>query len=286
VTARREPRRDFIEREGLRIGFLDWGGDGTPLVFLHPTGLCAGFFDPLARRLTNEHRCIAVDLRAHGPSDTPPAREGYAYVEHAADVLAVFDALGITTADGLGVSLGGGVLVALDHVRPRVLRRILLCEAIVFPHMGPSNRDNPMSVVARKRRRTFPSRDAMRASYRTKPVFAVLAPEALEAYIEYGTVVHDDGTVTLACDPDDEAETFEMASSEFGAPAAWGFLPDLSCEVVVAAGNKSDLPLDRFKEQAARAGADFHEVDGGHFFLQEDTDRAEHLVRTWLAGGV
>ena len=40
--------------------------------------------------------------------------------------------------------------------------------------------------------------------------------------------------------------------------------------------------MEWFRAQADRAGAPFVPIDGGHFFLQEDTDRAEQLVRTHL----
>src|SRR5207244_3088448 len=46
-----EPARWSVEHDGLTIGALDWGGDGPPLVLLHPNGFCAGVFDPLARLL-------------------------------------------------------------------------------------------------------------------------------------------------------------------------------------------------------------------------------------------
>ena len=39
-------------------------------LLLHPNGFCAGFFDPLARRLRDTFRPIGVDLRGHGGSDT------------------------------------------------------------------------------------------------------------------------------------------------------------------------------------------------------------------------
>ena len=51
---------------------------------------------------------------------------------------------------------------------------------------------------------------------------------------------------------------------------------------MVLAGTHSDLPVEWFQAQADRVGAPFVSVDGGHFFLQEDTARAEQLVRDHL----
>src|SRR5215218_4870603 len=107
-----------VERDGVRIAALDWGGDGTPLVLLHPNGLCAGLFEPLALRLRNGFRPVAVDLRGHGGTDTPATRAGFAFAEMAADVVAVLDHLGIDEVVAVGESLGGGVSVLVDQLRP------------------------------------------------------------------------------------------------------------------------------------------------------------------------
>ena len=66
------PAGGHVVRDGLRIAFLDWGVgrfDADPLVVLHPNGFCAGFFDPLARRIGDQFRVVGVDLRGHGSSD-------------------------------------------------------------------------------------------------------------------------------------------------------------------------------------------------------------------------
>ena len=47
-------------------------------------------------------------------------------------------------------------------------------------------------------------------------------------------------------------------------------------------GSASYLPAPWFQAQADAAGASLRAIEGGHFFLQEDTDRAEYLVREAL----
>jgi pimeloyl-ACP methyl ester carboxylesterase len=90
------PTQVAVERDGLRIAALDWGGQGPPQLLLHPNGLCAGLFDPLAVRLRDTFRPVGVDLRGHGGTDAPKTREGFAFEDMAADVLAVLDHLGTT----------------------------------------------------------------------------------------------------------------------------------------------------------------------------------------------
>lgn len=268
----------------MRIEGIDWGGDGPTLLFVHPTGFPAGLFDPMARQLRDSFRVIGVDLRGHGASEKPPADSGlYSYELMADDVVAFLDRLGIDSVIAVGQSLGGGVSTLVDRAQPGRITRLVLAEGIAHPPVQRAEgADNHMAAIARKRRAVWPSRAAMVDSYGSRPPLNELAPEALRAYIEWGTVERDDGQVELACPPDIEAAVFDAAASPTGAAAAWEHLPDLHTETVVLAGTRSDLPQEWFREQAARAGAPFVAVDGGHFFLQEDTARGVALLREHL----
>lgn len=282
-----------VEHDGLRIAALDWGGDGEPLLLLHPTGFCAGFFDPLAQQLLDTYRPIGIDLRGHGGTDAPREVGDFAYTRQAADVLAVLDHLGVDHWATLGESGGGGVAILIDELRPGATRRLVLCEAIAFdPEFfgvrpvasGPGDGGNYMANIARKRRPIWPDRATVRASYGSRPPLDVLAPEFLEAYVRWGFVDRADGQVELACAPEAEATMFEVSASAGGARAAWEHLDSLSCPAVMLAGTSSNLPMEWFRAQATRAGAPFVAVDGGHFFLHEDLDRAEALARQHLLG--
>jgi pimeloyl-ACP methyl ester carboxylesterase len=289
------PTQVAVERDGLRIAALDWGGQGPPLLLLHPNGLCAGLFDPLAVRLRDTFRPVGVDLRGHGGTDAPKTREGFAFEDMAADVLAVLDHLGIDDAVALGQSLGGGVATLVDGLRPGVIRRLLLCEPVAFspeamqmrpPGSGHGDGGNFMSAIARKRRAVWPDRDAVLRSYGSRPPFDALAPEALAAYVRWGFVDRADGQVELACPPEVEATIFEVSGAPQGAPAAWHRLDQLTASATVARGDRSELEGDWFALQAERAGAPLITLHGSHFFLQENTDRAERLVREQLTLGL
>ncbi len=295
-----DPAPVVVERDGLRIAALDWGGAGEPLVLLHPNGFCAGLFDPLARRLTDRFRPIAVDLRGHGGTETPTeVPEGFAFDRMAADVGAVLDRLDVAECVALGESLGGGVAAMLDALRPGSIRRLLLCEAIAFdpavhaadrpraPGGGDAadGRRNFMADSARRRRAVWSDRATVRASYGSRPPLDALAPEALAAYVQWGFVDRPDGQVELACAPETEATIFEVSGGGQGVLGAWEHLGRTTTEVVVVHGDASMLPAPWFRAQAEQVGRPPVVVAGGHFFVQEDTARAEDLVRTYLGDG-
>ena len=274
------PARVDIGPSDRRIRVLDWGGRGPDVVLLHPNGFCGGLYEPIARGLAGFARPIAVDLLGHGASSAPRAADAYTFERLAEDVLGVLDAFGLRGIAGVGGSLGGAVAILVDRLDPGRWSRLLLAEPVAFefPAERPAG-TNPMADVARKRRRTFASRDEMRAAYAAREPLSQLAPEALAAYVEWGTVPDGDG-VHLACDPEVEATIFEGSGSPAGAADAWDHLARLSCPVTVVAGRDTFLP-DVFAAQAARARAELVTLPGGHFVLHEETARGVDLVRRY-----
>ena len=283
-----EPEALTVEHDGATIAALDWGGDGEPLLFLHPNGFSAGFFDPLARRLRDRFRPIGVDLRGHGATDPRDDPEWYRYDLMAADVGAVLDALGVDEFVALGESLGGGVAIFLDRLRAPAMRRVMLCEAIAFDLPGDATRaaeadvgghKNFMAEIARKRRPVWKDRATVRASYGSRPPLDVLAPESLDAYVRWGfrRPARRPGRAGLPAR--DRGGHLRDRGPRVRRTRGLEQPRRLSASAVVLCGDRSDLPMPWFEAQAERLGSEIVRVPGGHFFLQEDTDRAEALVR-------
>lgn len=279
-------RVDVDVAPGVRLRVLDWGGPGPAVVLLHPNGFCAGLYEPLADRLRGIARPIAIDLRGHGASSAPAGADRYAFELLAADVVAVMDGLGLRGVAGVGGSLGGAVAVLVDRLDPGRWSRLLLAEPVAFPTPdagpAPANGENPMATAARRRRDAFPDRAAVIEAYRNRPPLSQLAPEALDAYVRWGTVEDADG-VCLACRPEVEATVFEVSTGPDGAAAAWEHLPQLSVPTTVVTGSATFLP-DVFADQATRAGATLVTVPGGHFVLHEDTERGVDLIARHALG--
>jgi pimeloyl-ACP methyl ester carboxylesterase len=281
-----DPAQWSVEHEGLTIGALDWGGDGPPLVLLHPNGFCAGVFDPLARLLRDEFRPIGIDLRGHGTSDAPSTYEDCGFVAAAGDVVAMLDHLGLDEVVLLGESLGGGTGILVDRLQPGRVRRLLLCEAIAMAGVGGlpgAEGENHMAAMARRRRAVWVDRASVRESYGSRPPLNVMEPAALDGYVRWGFRDRPDGQVELSCAPEVEAWFFECGTRPDGAPASFDHLASLHAEVTIVAADGTDLPDGMFAAQAERARVELLTVHGTHFFVQEDAARAAGLVREHLA---
>ena len=276
-------QRWSVEHDGFTIGALDWGGDGPPVVLLHPNGFCAGVFEPLARALTDDHRVVGVDLRGHGTSDAPVRHEDCGFVAAAGDVVAMLDHLGLDDVAILGESLGGGTGILVDRLQPGRVRALLLCEPIAFDGLPGPGGENPMAAMARKRRAVWADRETVLESYGSRPPMNVMEPEALRGYVQWGFRDRPDGQVELSCPPEVEAWFFECGTRPDGAPASFDHLSSLTAGVTIVCADGTDLPDGMFAAQAERAGVPLVTVPGTHFFVQEDTARAAALVREHLS---
>lgn len=98
--------KKIIRNDGNRLHFLDWGGDGPPIVFLHGGALSAHTWTMTAMLLRDRYRCIAVDLRGHGDSDWA---DRYHIEDYADDVHSLVMQLDLQTPHIVGMSLGGVV---------------------------------------------------------------------------------------------------------------------------------------------------------------------------------
>ncbi|MGH9839795.1 MAG: alpha/beta fold hydrolase, partial [Blastocatellia bacterium] len=83
----------FAQVNGIRLHYLDHNGGQPALVFLPGLTANARAFDSvIAAGPSPQFRVLALDLRGRGLSDKPAT--GYSIAEHAADVIALLDALG------------------------------------------------------------------------------------------------------------------------------------------------------------------------------------------------
>jgi len=236
--------------DGVGVAYYDLGGDGPPLLLAHATGFCGPTLAPMARGLRDVFRCVALDERGHGASDPPPG-EVFDWHGFAADVLAVVDHLGLDHPVGFGHSCGGAALLLAEQARPGTFDALYCYEPVVYPGEVPlpPDRDNPMSVAARRRTAVFASRRDALANFSGKAPFDRLDPEALAAYVDNGFEPAEDRTIALRCRREHESEVFAHAFSH----DAFAHLPEVRCAVTLACGADTDaFGVDFLERFAAR----------------------------------
>jgi pimeloyl-ACP methyl ester carboxylesterase len=146
-TERKEPRAMYstskkavtktVEVEGTPFAYREVGPtSGIPVVFLHHFTAGLDDWDPaVVDGIAAERRVILVDLRGVGGSGgtTPDSVEAMA-----GDAIAFLQALGLSTVDLLGYSLGGMVAQLIVQQRPDLVRRVILAGTAPAGDPGPA----------------------------------------------------------------------------------------------------------------------------------------------------
>jgi pimeloyl-ACP methyl ester carboxylesterase len=118
-------KSDFVNANGIKLHYLDWGGNGDVLLFLAGMGCNAHIFDDFAPRFNDKFHVLALTRRGHGESDHP--EKGYDVNTLTEDIQEFLDALGINKVILAGHSMANIELSHFSALYPeRVLKLIFL----------------------------------------------------------------------------------------------------------------------------------------------------------------
>ena len=121
-----QPISKFTENAEISLRYLEWEGDGSPVLLLHGLTVCAEYWSLTARLLAKEHRVVSVDLRGHGRSDKPDW--GYDYQTVAGDVEKLCREIGMEGALLAGHSWGAGVALCLAASNPGMVSHLAMVD--------------------------------------------------------------------------------------------------------------------------------------------------------------
>jgi pimeloyl-ACP methyl ester carboxylesterase len=109
-------------------------GTGPALLLLHGWPEFWLTWEPVMARLADRHTLFAPDLRGFGDSDKPDGPFGPD--QHAADMLALMDALELKQAGIVGHDVGGALMQPLARTAPQRLSGLFFFD-FVYPGIGP-----------------------------------------------------------------------------------------------------------------------------------------------------
>lgn len=123
--------RDTVAAEPVHLAYADLG-DGSPIVLVHGAYGDLRTFARALPILAAGHRVIVPSLRYHWPNPWPDKDEEayrtYTAENHARDLAALIERLGVGPVDVIAHSYGGNVAVVLALSRPELVRRLVLLE--------------------------------------------------------------------------------------------------------------------------------------------------------------
>ena len=172
----------IFKRDGVKLAVVDFGGRGSPVLFLHGLGGHAGEWTETASWLTKTHRVLALEVRGHGHSERrPPDVSPEAQID---DVAFVIEQLAGGPVALVGHSLGGLIALVVAAQRPELVHALVLAEA--FPGDGGEGEEAAASIAESLRRWPVPfkTRDAA-ASFFTARFESEAAGEVWASGLEH-----------------------------------------------------------------------------------------------------
>ncbi|MBI2862647.1 MAG: alpha/beta hydrolase [Chloroflexi bacterium] len=128
-----EPEDKYVDVDGLRMHYLDWGTAGKqPMLLLHGGRLSAHTWDFFALAMRKAHHVIALDQLGHGDSAWAPDGD-YSREAHVRVIARCVDRLGLENFVLCGHSMGGQNAMAYAASHPEKL------SALVIVDTGPEH---------------------------------------------------------------------------------------------------------------------------------------------------
>ncbi len=122
------PEDKYVQANGMRLHYLDWGNHAKPeMLLLHGGAQSAHSWDFFALAMRDHFHIVALDQRGHGDSDWSEAGD-YDTPFHVADVHAVTDAIGFDTFNLIGLSMGGRNAYSFAANHPGKVHRLIVVD--------------------------------------------------------------------------------------------------------------------------------------------------------------
>jgi esterase len=219
-----------LDLGGLNFHYIDWGGDGPPLVMLHGLSGHARTWDHTAAALSGRYRVLALDQRGHGDSDWAPQ---YGFGPMSADLLAFLDALQLGEVTLMGLSMGGIVSFVFAAAHPERVQRLIVLD--IGPEIAPAGARNVSAAMAAND--IFASEDEAFAQARAanpRP-----ADEALQHRVRHALRSQPDGTLTFKMDK--ALRSQRGAIFDHTADQLWAAWRSVLCPVLLVRGEDSEV---------------------------------------------
>jgi pimeloyl-ACP methyl ester carboxylesterase len=188
-------KSNFVSVNGIRLHYLDWGGEGPTLIFLTGMGSSAYIFNNFAPRFTDKFRVLALTRRGQGDSDYPET--GYDADTLVEDICQFMDVLNIEKAILAGHSLAGVELTHFAATCPARVEKLIYLDAL-------DDRRAEMEIIAQNPLRNIEIKKEIRLPAHTieeylanvkieLPYFAEIWSEVWDAEFTHNAKINEDG---------------------------------------------------------------------------------------------
>jgi len=240
-----KPSEHWADIGDLKVRYLDWGGDGQPLLALHGLASTAHWYDIVAPLLRDRYRIIAPDQRGHGQTTSAPS--GYDWLTLSQDLAGLLDHVGLGEVAVMGHSWGGNVATNFAANFPdRVKRLIMIDGGFLDGRLFPGATWEAFSHRVRPRDVTGNRQEFLD---RLRNQLGVIWNGEIERIVQTMVYEDEDGKIQDILQPENHAQVIRAMWDE---PASMT-MPRIECPtLVVPAGPTPERAGTEFAETRRR----------------------------------
>jgi len=184
----------FVNINGIRLHYLDWGGEGQTLIFLTGMGSSAYIFNKFAPRFNDKFRVLALTRRGQGDSDYPET--GYDADTLTEDIRQFMDYLNVEKVILVGHSLAGVELTHFAATYPNRVEKLIYLDALDDRRRLHEVQElNPLRKIEIKKEESVPHtfEEYLADFKRDFPEFAEIWSELWDEEFSHGVKVNEAG---------------------------------------------------------------------------------------------
>ena len=269
MSSSSRPRDEFIEANGLRFHYREWG-DTRPrhaVILLHGYSETCEVWADTAQDLAREFRVIALDQRGHGKSDRATDHD-YSRATQVEDLEAIIEALGLRSVTLIGHSMGGANAICYAAENPEMITALVVIETA--PEVLRSGIEQLRRLLGT--RASFASFEDAVETFRTYLPYATT--EQVERRVLASLTANDEGVYTWDFDPilrDPLSRPPDADPGQRRLSDLWDCADRLQCPTMIVRGQETDMLTPEAIQRLHRR------VSGSRVSLIED---AGHSVPT------
>jgi pimeloyl-ACP methyl ester carboxylesterase len=283
------PQDKYVYANGLRMHYLDWGGDTTkkPLILMHGIGGHAHAFDKFVPHMMEDYHVLSLDGRGCGETDW--SKDGYSVQAYAADVAAFAQATGYYPFNYYGHSQGSRIGMPIGAYYGDMVDHLVLGDYGPMPDPSPAGRETAQRRLAGGQQRAerpagFFSPQQAFDWHRSQNETAT--DEEIWNTVKYTYRTNWDSILVPKTDPEIRWLNGRTALKE--GPFLWDAVGKITCKTLVLRGQKSTvLDLEQAQKMAATIpngkGVMKEVPDAGHGLHSEQMDATVNIIREFFA---
>ncbi|MBI4639439.1 MAG: alpha/beta fold hydrolase [Candidatus Tectomicrobia bacterium] len=271
------PEDKYVMANGLRFHYLDWGNEGKQsMLLLHGVTSNAHSWDDVAEELRGRYQIIALDQRGHGDSEWSPTG-AYTTEDHAADIAAFIEALGLRNIVLIGLSMGGRNAILYTPLHPETIDRLVIVD--IGPDIDPRGSERIRQAIAGAPEEFDSLEEAAERARKLNPRPPL---ERHLARMKHSMKVLPNGKLTWKYDREIREQ---RRRGEIRVIDLWTPFKKITCPTLIVRGSESDVlsPEVARKMREAIPSAEIAVVEeSGHSVSLDNPKGLERVVKEFL----